>query len=246
MSIAYRWEDAEGFPPEIKHLFVQSGKARFKSMQMLIAIPEYKVDLPGGKAPSQNDLFVLAKDNKDDLVAITVEGKVAEEFGPLLKDWCHNMSHIKRQLIKNLQECLGLSNEFPLNIRYQLIHRTASALIMAERFNAKSAVMIVHSFSPEHQWFEDYQEFLSLYGLTPKIGELVYCGKIRGIDLYCGWALVSQLYCKMGPIKHKEYVEAVRKRMIQDGVDASPDAFNPDWLQQMRKIKKKNEGKDRR
>ena len=188
MSLAYSWEDADGFPLEIENLFLSTGKPRFKSMRMLIAIPEYKVDLPGGKTPSQNDLFVLAKDNEDDFVAITVEGKVAEEFGPLLKDWCHNMSHIKRQLIKNPQECLGLPNEFPLNIRYQLIHRTASALIMAERFNAKSAAMIVHSFSPTHQWFEDFQAFLSLYGLSPKIGEMAHCGEIRGIDLYCGWA----------------------------------------------------------
>ncbi|GAB4582074.1 MAG: hypothetical protein Fur0022_48270 [Anaerolineales bacterium] len=52
----------------------------------------------------------------------------------------------------------------PLNIRYQLLHRTASAIIEAKQLNARYAMMIVHSFSTEHKWFSDYQDFLDLFG----------------------------------------------------------------------------------
>ena len=32
--------------------------------------------------------------------------------------------------------------------------------------------MIVHSFSSSDAWFEDYERFLSLLGVTARIGEL--------------------------------------------------------------------------
>jgi hypothetical protein len=39
----------------------------------------------------------------------------------------------------------------PDAIRYQLLHRAASVVIEAERFNASYAVLPVHSFSPLNQ-----------------------------------------------------------------------------------------------
>ena len=43
------------------------------------------------------------------------------------------------------------------NIRYQLLHRTVSALLTARAFHAGTAVMLVHSFSPESRWREDFE-----------------------------------------------------------------------------------------
>jgi hypothetical protein len=57
-----------------------------KNIVFLTGFVEHKVPLPGGGHPSQNDIFVLAKSNKD-LVAITVEGKVSESFGETGGDW---------------------------------------------------------------------------------------------------------------------------------------------------------------
>jgi hypothetical protein len=53
---------------------------------LLLAIPEYKVSLPGWGAASQNDIFCLAR-TQHGLVSIMVEGKVNEPFGPLVKEW---------------------------------------------------------------------------------------------------------------------------------------------------------------
>ena len=73
-------------------------------------------------------------------------------------------------------------------MRYQLLYRTAAAVIEARRFNAKSAMLVVHSFSQEDCWFEEYLTFLGLYGQTARVGELVRLAEADGVVLYSGWA----------------------------------------------------------
>lgn len=86
-SLAYAWENARGFPVEIQDLFITSDLP-FQEMELLLAIPEHKVLLPPYSGhPSQNDLFVLARDSSNSLVAITVEGKVSESFDKNLSEW---------------------------------------------------------------------------------------------------------------------------------------------------------------
>ena len=72
-------------------------------------------------------------------------------------------------------------------IRYQLLHRTASALIEAERFGASTAFMLVHSFSQEDEHLEDYQEFVKLFGTSGEVNTVSYAGNKNGIDLYLAW-----------------------------------------------------------
>jgi hypothetical protein len=55
----------------------------FHDINILLAFPEYKVPLPGGTRPLQNDVFVLAKGG-DQLISIMIEGKVSEPFGELV------------------------------------------------------------------------------------------------------------------------------------------------------------------
>jgi hypothetical protein len=92
-----------------------------------------------------------------------VEGKVEEPFGPTVNEWLQNASSGKQVRLDAIKEQLEIGDQPLDNIRYQLLHRTASALIEAKWFNASSAVMLVHSFSQEHKWFEDYNEFLGLF-----------------------------------------------------------------------------------
>ena len=85
MSLAYCWEKANGFPQQVQKAL--SAVPELGTLEPLLAIPEHKVDIPGGRAASQNDLFVLARSPKG-LVCIMVEGKVSEPFGPLVSEWC--------------------------------------------------------------------------------------------------------------------------------------------------------------
>ncbi len=191
-ELAKCWEHSNGFPSEFQELFSKSKNQALNELELLLAIPEYKVGLPGGKRPSQNDLFVLARAKDCQLVSIMIEGKVAEPFGDTLEIWLKDASEGKKKRLEFLCDVLGLSGEPPLNMRYQLFHRTASAIIEAKRYNAKYAMMIVHSFSSEHKWFSDYQDFLSLFGVSSKANELVELPKSEGLQFFTGWVVGRQ------------------------------------------------------
>ncbi len=187
-SLAYAWEEARGrpsgLPAEVEQAFAQ--EPRLAGLETLIAIPEHQVPLPGGRRPSQTDLWVYGK-TATDLVSVAVEGKVSEAFGPTLEEWLVEASSGKQTRLDYLCECLGLKTQPPGDLRYQLLHRTASAVIEAERFHATCAVMLVHSFSQANEWFEDYARFLDLYGLTAVEGQPVCLAKPDGIMLYTVW-----------------------------------------------------------
>lgn len=186
-TLAYCWENADGFPPEVARLFSDSGIPCFQNVLLLLALPEYQVSLPGGRKASQNDIFALAKAHDGHLMAITVEGKVSEGFCQTVGEWSSVKSQGRKIRLEFLKEQLGLAHEVPSHIRYQLLHRTVSAVIGADHFNAASAVMIVHSFSQADEGFEDYEEFLALFGAKASLGQLVFLRETRVISLYCGW-----------------------------------------------------------
>jgi len=64
--------------------------------------------------------------------------------------------------------------------RYQLLHRIASAVIEAERFDARLAGMIVHSFSTRATWFDEFSSFVRLLGVSSDVepGRSVVIGAI--------------------------------------------------------------------
>jgi hypothetical protein len=65
----------------------------------------------------------------------------------------------------------------------------------AERFGARSAVMLVHSFSPECLWFEDFQAFLKLFGVdAAKPGRLYYLTDINEKALFAAWATGNPIF----------------------------------------------------
>ena len=186
-ALAYSWQEANDFPGSLKKVFISSGVALFKNVELLLAFPEYQVPLPGGSRPSQNDIFVLARSN-DQLISITVEGKVSEPFGDTVAEWRKNDSEGKRRRLKFLLKELELEDNKEINaIRYQLLHRTASALIEAKKFGALNALTLVHSFSQFNECFEDYSRFLNLFNLETKPDSLVFVGTIEGINLYLCW-----------------------------------------------------------
>jgi len=187
-ELAKRWETSDGFPSEIAQIFAKSGIPAFQKVEFLIGFPEYQVHLPGGSRPSQNDLFILAKGQNGQLISICVEGKAAEPFGPTISEWIEGASEGKRKRLTYLTQQLGLTREIPPHIRYQLLHRTVSAIIEANRFNAVIAIMIVHSFSADNLWFEDYQDFLALFGVQGGKNKINFINRTQEVDLYCGWA----------------------------------------------------------
>lgn len=179
-TLAACWEMTQGLPREVEAI-LGSGT------QVLIGLPEHKVDLPGGARPSQTDLFLLLR-RQETTIACAVEGKVDEPFGPCLDEWLQVPSDGKTVRLAALCDLLGLHQPLPPQLRYQLLHRTASAVLEAMLFKTDEAAMIVHSFSPTAKWFDDFAFFVSLFGGEAVLGKPHRCSLPSGMPLLLGFA----------------------------------------------------------
>ena len=186
--LATCWQSAGGFPAEVTASFRASATPLIQELEFVAGFPEHKVELPGGRRPSQTDIMVLARAGRD-LAAVAVEGKVEESFGELVGSWRQHDSEGKTERLAYLTELLGLRGRDLDGIRYQLLHRTASALLTAERFAARHAVMLVHSFSSKRTGFDDYAAFLQLFDLKATTGTVQRATTARGTELYFSWTL---------------------------------------------------------
>lgn len=192
-TLAHSWEAADGFPPEVATPFTQSTEPLLESITPILAIPEFKVPLPGGVRASQNDIFVLARSSSGP-VSIMVEGKVKESFGPSLGEWRNDASPGKEERLGFLLRTLGLGAAPADDIRYQLLHRAASALITGEQYRAAAAVLVVHSFSQECAGWPDYQAFARLFGVEAELGALQRLGSAATIPLFGVWVVGNPLF----------------------------------------------------
>ncbi len=184
-ALAHCWEESGDIPADVRAVLAHAPE--LAGIEALICIPEHQVPLPGGSRPSQNDVWVLGRTLRG-LVSIAVEGKVSESFGPTVAEWFKNPSAGKEQRLRFL--CQELEMEFPPAnaLRYQLFHRTASAIIEARKFKAPDAVMVVHTFSQTDEWFDDYAAFLSALGLRAEINGIASKQLASGMRLHLGWA----------------------------------------------------------
>lgn len=179
-TLAHCWQAATGLPPEIGALFGLEAT-------LLIGIPEHKVELPGGSRPSQTDLFALVR-RGEQTISCAIEGKVNETFGPTIQEWLADASAGKIERLDYLCRLLGLTQPLPPTLRYQLLHRSASAIIEAARFKTDEAAMIVHSFSATAIWFDDFAMFLDLLGLKAVRDRLLTVRLPAGLPMHFGWA----------------------------------------------------------
>lgn len=195
MTLARSWEAAApGFPPEVAASLASAGVPELQNLSLLLALPEFQVPLPGGVRPSQTDLLAVARGPKA-LVTIAVEGKVDEVFGPTIGQKRAEKSAGVDERLRSLFECIGLSAANVTDaVRYQLLHRTASAVLVAEQYFAAAAVMLVHSFSPSNKGFKDFASFAALFNVQPKVGEVALICKPRGIPLFIGWCRGDQQF----------------------------------------------------
>jgi hypothetical protein len=67
-------------------------------------------------------------------------------------------------------------------------HCLSFSVFEAVRFTTKIAVMVVHSFSQEDLWFEEYERFGGLYGANPILNVMVFLCETQGVKLFSGWA----------------------------------------------------------
>jgi hypothetical protein len=190
MAAASSWEAADGLPDEVRAA-LNTGPAELRDLDLIIAVPEWEVPLPGGTTTSHTDVMAVAT-NAHGLVVVAVEAKVDEPFGPTIGEKRVERSEGQRDRLHYLHEVLALKGPLPDVIRYQLLHRTVSAVLTARRFHARAAAMLVQSFSAESRWLDDFQRFAAEIGAPVQPGAVAAVPSVDAPPLYVGWCFGDQ------------------------------------------------------
>lgn len=182
------WLDADGFPQPLAAIFKSAGEP-FTSLEPLLVFPAHTVPLPGGSVGTQSDVWCLAA-HSSGLASLSVEGAKDEGFGPTLEVWQRTTTSGRKTRLAYLADLLGLTLPLPQDLRYQFLHRTASAIIEAKRFQASIAVLVIQSFSTAATNFPDFEQFVQLMGgESPAFpGAVIPLGVRDGVTLYAVWA----------------------------------------------------------
>ncbi len=186
MTAAAAWEDARnGLPDEIRTLLSGTGRPELGDLVLLAAFPEWQVALPGGQTTSNTDVMAVCR-NESGLCVVAVEAKVLEDFGPTVGEKRAGASDGQKARLEYLHQLLGVT-QFEDPIRYQLMHRTASAILTAREFHAPTAVMLVHAFDTPSDRRQDFTAFCDAVRAVP-ICPGVHC--LPGTDrpvTYLAW-----------------------------------------------------------
>jgi hypothetical protein len=193
MTAAAVWEHAaDKLPAEIEALLTSSGEPALANLTLLAAIPEWEVALPGGETTSHTDVLALCT-NSQGLCVTAVEAKALEDFGPLVGEKRLAPSTGQTARLDYLHALLNVKH-FDDAIRYQLLHRTASAILTAQAFHAATAVMLVHAFGTPPERQVDFVAFCSALG-AQQIAPQVF--KVAGSTtptLYLAWCAGADKY----------------------------------------------------
>lgn len=186
MELAISWElaatSASGLPQHVAAVLDQHPATA--DAELLFAVPEHRVPLPGGGRASQTDLWAVLK-VRDGWASVAVEGKAGEPFGPTVREWREEMSRGKATRLEALCRTLAIDPDKISNLRYQLFHRSASAVLEAKRIGAKNAVVLVQNFRADTASWSDFEAFVKLFcvcarrngiceATCPDIGRLLF------------------------------------------------------------------------
>lgn len=197
MTAAAAWEAAaERLPPEISALLDSAKDPSLEKLHLLAALPEWEVQLVGGETTSHTDILALCR-NESGLCAVAVEAKVNEDFGPLIQEKKANPSPGQAARLAYLQTLLHVSS-FADSIRYQLLHRTASALLTGQAFHAQSAVMVVQSFGSKPSLRSDFGAFCEALQAVEVAPNIYHARSFERPRLFLGWCNGDKQFCEVG------------------------------------------------
>lgn len=191
---AVAWEaarrTARGLPPAIERLFDSS--PAFAGASLLLGIPEHQVELAGGGHPSQTDLWALVS-TPGGVASVAVEAKAGESFDRLVSEWLEDTkpSSGKRDRLSQLCGMLEIPEASAFSCRYQLMHRSVSAVLEARRFQLSTAVFLVHAFGNNEDSFKDYFSWAGALGCVAERGQLQPLGLRGGVALWIAWVDVE-------------------------------------------------------
>ncbi len=187
---AHSWFAANDLPPAIRAILdTDLVFADAKLRKVFFEKQTVLDDLARG--PSQTDVLAIL-DIKSGLAVVGVEGKVNEPFGPAISDW-NDYSPGKLRRLAGLVERLNVAPADSIGtLPYQLLHRTAAALLEAKQAGASEVVVLVQSFSPDTVMahFGDFQRFTTALGApVTRPGTLSRVIELQRARLQLGWTI---------------------------------------------------------
>lgn len=158
----------------------------YRDVELIQGLFEREVDLGTPGRRSQTDLMAMIKRDHGYAI-VAVEGKVDEPFGPLVGEWRDGSPGRERRLAA-LCATLGLNSADAAPLRYQLLHRSASAVYEAQRYGCDRALMLVHSFSATQTSLPDFVAFASAIGILVDAAGKISSEKLcDGVGLRLAW-----------------------------------------------------------
>jgi hypothetical protein len=183
LQLATSWIGANDFPSSVRSVLRTCRP--YADCTLVEAFFEREVELRTRGRPSQTDLLALVR-LADGFGVIAVEGKAREPFGPLVATW--NDTPGKQRRLVDLCDRLGIDPDEAGPLRYQLLHRSVSALLEAHRYGASEALMLVHSFDGNNSSLDAYEAFAAALGVTNAGPNAIATPITRGgVTFRLGW-----------------------------------------------------------
>ena len=185
-AVADSWFQANNIPPRVRAVLDQSPE--LKGVELIDAWLERCTDLGDRRgSATQTDLLAILGIG-DELAVMAVEAKVTESFGPLVSEWIGEGGEGKEDRLQRLCDLLGFDRNEVGDLRYQLFHRTAAAILEARRYRAKNAVLMVHSFCEDATGLPDFIRFYERMGVQGCARDaLSQPVQVSGTRLWIGW-----------------------------------------------------------
>ncbi|AFM14185.1 DUF6946 family protein [Turneriella parva] len=184
---AHRWKNVGSrFPEPIASICRKSRLQVLEGMEIKQLYAEFPVWLDTHSTPSKNDLMIFAEGPGNRKVVVAVEAKCDESFAQPVDTWIRTADKpvprrqrklfkgaygpVERKIrrLKFLNAILSTDIGAESTVRYQLLHRTASAVLTARQTYAEAAVVLIQAFTESEGNFRDFQDFCKLLGF-PKI-----------------------------------------------------------------------------
>ena len=187
MTAAACWDAAAtALPLEVRRTLDEAEVPALKNLRLLTALPEWETPLPGGDRPSFTDVMAITR-NELGLAVIAVEAKINEPFGPTVGEKRARATPGQAHRLAYLESLLDVSNAFAGNVRYQLLHRTASAVLTARQFHAATAILLIHSFSSTAKWRDDFEAFCVAIGADFVSPNVYRVSRFSSPALFLAW-----------------------------------------------------------
>jgi hypothetical protein len=184
-ELSRAWLNANGIPARVRA--VLDSEAHYRGAAVAEGLFEHEVELGSPGRPSQTDLLVVLR-LRCGYSVVAVEGKAGESFGPRISEWHQPEEMGKVRRLQDLARQLGFCGDSDPALRYQLLHRTVSALREARRYGAGDAMLLVHAFAHDDRSVADFKAFAAVIGIDGADVDAVSSTlELDGVRLCLAW-----------------------------------------------------------